>query len=143
MRQPLLVGLLTLGGCSTPGGVGNALTPDEFTVGHGRGTAMIDGGIGHPWAENERPVDIESDSESTYVALTWDLPTWDSAETREDRRQLREESVILDMAAEELAEAEEPAVLQPPEWMPKAFAGIIGLLLIYVWFKLKRSNGWQ
>ena len=143
MLRPLLVGVLALGGCSAPGGTANALTPDSFTVGRGKGSSMIDGGIGHPWYEDERPVDIESESKSTYMALTWDLPTWDSAETREDRRKLREESVILDLAAEEARLEESDTAFSPPEWLPKVFGGIIGLLLIYVWFKLKRSNGWH
>jgi len=83
---------------------------------------------------------MEGETESTYMALTWDLPTWDSPETREDRRKIREESLILDMAAEE---QEEAPVLEPPDWLPKVFGGAIVLLLIYVWFKLKRNNGWH
>ncbi len=137
MLRPLLVGVLALGGCSAPGGTANALTPDEFTLGHGRGS--FDGAI-----QTHSPSwDYDGETESTYMALTWDLPTWDSAETREDRRTLREESVILDLAAEETLVEEADTAFSPPEWLPKVFGGIIGLLLIYVWFKLKRSNGWH
>ena len=142
MLRPLLVGALALGGCSTPGGLGNALTPDEFTLGKGLTDSNLSGAT-NPWYDQQGgdwPIDMEGETESTYMALTWDLPTWDSPETREDRRKIREESLILDMAAEE---QEEAPVLEPPDWLPKVFGGAIVLLLIYVWFKLKRNNGWH
>ena len=140
MLKPRLVGVLALGGCSTPGGWGNALTPDEFTLGRGNSTTDLDGKLNTHWGYDSWDSTYEGETESTYMALTWDLPTWDSPETREDRRKIREESLILDMAAEE---QEEAPVLEPPDWLPKAFGGLIVLLLIYVWFKLKRSNGWH
>lgn len=144
MLRPLLVGLLALGGCTAPGGWGNAMTPDEFTLGHGNSTTGLDGKMNTGWGDDSLDSTYVGETESTYMALTWDLPTWDSPETREDRRRLREESLVLSETAEKApAEATDGPVFSPPEWLPKAFGAMIGLLLIYVWFKLKRSNGWH
>tara|TARA_R100000808_G_scaffold1949_1_gene8180 strand:+ start:3877 stop:4239 length:363 start_codon:yes stop_codon:yes gene_type:complete len=120
------------------------MTPDEFTLGHGNSTTGLDGKMNTGWGDDSFDSTYVGETESTYMALTWDLPTWDSPETREDRRRLREESLVLSETAEKApAEATDGPVFSPPEWLPKAFGAMIGLLLIYVWFKLKRSNGWH
>ena len=143
MLRPLLVGALALGGCSTPGGLGNALTPDEFTLGKGLTDSNLSGAT-NPWYDQQGgdwPIDMEGETESTYMALTWDLPTWDSPETREDRRKIREESLILDMAAEErsLPLSRLNKTTLPPTWLFVGVAGVLAFLVIAAMKKSKRS----
>jgi hypothetical protein len=84
---------------------------------------------------------MEGETESTYMALTWDLPTWDSPETREDRRKIREESLILDMAAEErsLPLSRLNKTTLPPTWLFVGVAGVLAFLVIAAMKKSKRS----
>jgi len=147
MLKPLLVTVLALGGCSAPGGVANALTPDSFTLGRGSAITSLDGKIG-PHREGLDSADhaLEGETDSTYAALTWDLPTWDSGLTGEDRRRIREESVILDAAAEEARVSSTAGQINkknpPPVWL---IVGVIAVLafLIYAARKKSRRRTWR
>jgi hypothetical protein len=142
MLKPLLVTVLALGGCSAPGGVANALTPDEFTLGQGSSEyAWAGGHLG-----SDPAYSYDGENESTYAALTWSLPTWDSGLTGEDRRRIREESVILDAAAEEARASSTPGQINkknpPPVWL---IVGVIAVLafLIYAARKKSRRRTWR
>lgn len=134
---------LLVASCSTP--AQNAILPDELTLGHGRGTSQM-GGTVTPWWENEEwPVDMEGESESMYVALTWDLPSINDEPKSTERGDVRASSVILDLAEEEAENTPigAGATFQADGRHAAIFAGVIGLLIIFLLIKLRRSNGWH
>ena len=135
--------LLLVASCSTP--AQNALLPDELTLGHGRGTSQMGGTVTPWWEDEEWPVEMDGESESSYVALTWDLPSINDEPNRADREDVRASSVILDLAEEEAEEMSITggATFQADERHAAVFAGVIGLLLIFLLIKLRRSNGWH
>ena len=121
------------------GGVGAAdiLAPDELTVGHGvgdhSGTAF----------RNEPFAGYEGESESTYAALTWSLPSFEEDRlTREERHAIREHNLAMDEAAEP-AEAWTNQVNSPPLWLPVAVFGILLVGFISFWITNRRRQVWR
>ena len=136
----LVLTVLTLGSCSSPGGFLGALTPDELTLGHGQMTGELAGG----YLDHDRSFDFDGDYTSSSLALTWHLPTFKEQDdpARETQRNM---ALLLDrMVAEE--EAEEAAVLEekqpPPTWLAGAFMGVLMLGTLFFWIKGKRSKSW-
>ena len=122
----------------------DSVMPDELTIGHGRGESSYGGVIdtGHnPW-----PTEMDGDSESTYAALTWSLPSFvDDTQSWEERDHHR--SSILEQEEAEVMESSETgitgATYKADGRHAAAFGGIIALLLVFLLIKLKRSNGWH
>jgi hypothetical protein len=136
----LVLTALTLGSCSSPGGLPGALMPDELTLGHGQMAGGLEGSYG-----GHSPIlEYDGDFTSTSLALTWDLPTFKEQDDL-DRETQRNMALLLDrMVAEE--EAEEAAVLEekqpPPTWLAAAFMGVLMLGTLFFWIKGKRSKAW-
>ena len=124
--------LILLASCSATE-VGNTLLPDEFTYGRGRG----------------EHIRYEGESETTYGAFTWHLPSIDDGgPSREDRNRIRSESLIIDEPV--VVEEETPTDIMASggtlraDWRhAAAFGGIMLILLIILLVKLRRSNGWH
>ena len=98
--------LLLIASCQTWGwsDTADALMPDEFTLGSGSSTASLDGKI-DAWGYDSWPSTYIGESESSYAALTWDLPSIksDNGMSRETQRNL---ALLVDhMVAEEGIEA--------------------------------------
>ena len=130
-----------LASCSTRE-VGNTLLPDELTL--GRGVTEIGGYLDEPQGVHD--FDFDGESESTYAALTWHLPSIEDSPSREEREDLRSRSLLLsEMAApEEENETINSGATLEADWRHAAiFSGILGLLLIIILVKLQRSNGWH
>ena len=128
--------VLALTGCASWHGPLDVITPDELTVGQGRGTHY--GGIQTHSPEWE----YEGESETTYAALTWDIPSFqDERLTQEERRAIR----AANFAAEEQAEdstSSQRVVKDPPKWLPYAMFGGLALFLCGVWLKSRRKDPW-
>ena len=143
MRGAALLAL-TLAGCASMHGPLDVLTPDERTL--GRGSASIDTAGGNTGHSNMN--EDEGEEESTYAALTWDLPTWEGKDGGMDRETQRNLSLLIDQMVEDEVE-EEPSGLMaqnggpsPPPWLPYAFGGAILLFLMFMGLK-SRGNGWH
>lgn len=146
MRLALILALL-LSAC-TARQVGNALIPDELTLGRGKGTSEMDGKLDTYWSQDPWPVRMEGESESTYAALTWHLPSINDEPSRQEREDIRARSLLLDeQVAEEMASTNETMTVGgtiEADWRhAAAFGGLIVLLLVLLLIKLLRSNGWH
>ena len=88
MRHLLL--LLLLSSCQSWGwtDTADALMPDEFTFGSGHATASLNGYLDEPEGIHDFDFDSTSESNSTYAALTWDIPSIksDNGMSRETQR---------------------------------------------------------
>tara|TARA_R100000152_G_C6772989_1_gene200140 strand:- start:1882 stop:2307 length:426 start_codon:yes stop_codon:yes gene_type:complete len=133
--------LLLLTACHAPS-LGDAITPDELTVGHGVGEHA--GGIqaGHGGR------DYSGESDTTYAALTWDIPTFADPEmTREERHAYREAVLAAEAEATEIEEAGTTTMKvtegRREQWATGLFV-VVGLLLIFVLLKLlkQRKDQW-
>ena len=147
MRGAALLAL-TLVGCASTHGPLDVITPDEFTFGHGSSTSALDGKM-DARGEDSWPSTYDGESESTYMALTWDLPTWEGKEGGMDRGTQRNLSLLIDQMVEDEIEEEEESpgltadgVPPPPPWLPYAFGGAILLFLAFMGIK-SRGNGWH
>ena len=116
----------------------DVITPDELTIGQGSSSATMSGGVDTWWEGDDWPVDIESDAESTYAALTWDIPTWQGTEDGMSRETQRNLSLLIDQMVEQQIEAEADdapmltlaeGATPPPVWLPWALGGI-GLTIV-------------
>lgn len=154
MRYTPLLLLLFLASCQTWGWseTADALMPDEFTM--GRGSSSMDthttgGYIGH---QDMYEYDGDGESESTYAALTWHLPSVksDNGMSRETQRNF---ALLVDhMVEEENLDADggievedtamigpislnlRPGASLPPKevlWVILGGALLVGLLLRY------------
>lgn len=99
--------LLLLVSCQTWGwnDTADALLPDEFTFGSGHATASLSGYLDEPEGIHDFDFDSTSESNSTYAALTWDIPSIrsDNGMSRKTQRDL---ALLVDhMVAEEGIEA--------------------------------------
>ena len=120
----------------------DVITPDEITI--GRGSTMMDGGIFDNYGIHDFGFDAES--ESTYAALTWDIPSFqDEGLTKEERRAIRDFYAQVDAEPEEpedgmfkLAEGAKP----PPAWLPFALAGIGALIILGFAMRSRRQEQW-
>jgi len=119
--------------------VGDTLLPDEFTLGHGRGTHI--GGIQAHVHDRE----YEGESESTYGAFTWHLPSIaDEPMSRRERAEIREEAFEADTTAQpelkmNIREGMEP----PPTSALYVAAGLLLLFVLAVAWKSRRNNQWH
>ena len=125
------------------------LLPDELTL--GQGSSVMDGGVFDNYGIHDFGFDAEG--ESTYAALTWDIPSIKESDgmSRETQRNL---SLLIDqMVEEEIGEVADsdstPSGMTlregaptPPWWLPYGFGGGILLFLIFMGLK-SRSNGWH
>ena len=99
--------LLLLSSCQSWGwsDTADALLPDEFTMGSGSSSASLDGKLDTHWGYDSWDSTYAGDSESTYAALTWHLPSvkTDNGMSRETQRNL---ALLVDhMVKEEGIEA--------------------------------------
>lgn len=149
MRNLSFLSVWILAGCSSVSGPLDWAIPDEFTL--GQGSAEYDWTGGHMGSDPAYAYDGEM--ESTYAALTWDLPGIEKSDgmSRETQRNM---ALLLDkMVEEEIGEVDDsdlslPGMTlregapSPPWWLPYVFGG--GILLFLVFMGLKsRSNGWH
>jgi len=145
MKAALIV-LFLLTSC-TATEVGNALIPDELTLGRGKGTSELDGKLDTHWSHDSWPSTYEGDHESTYAALTWHLPSIADDYSRKEREDLRKDSLIIDaIVNEELSESTTMASggAYKADWRHAAgFGGVLLVLLVILLVKLQRSNGWH
>jgi len=123
---------LTLVGCASMHGPLDVITPDEFTL--GQGSTVMDGGIFDNYGVHDFGFDAES--ESTYAALTWDIPSFqDEGLTTEERRAIRDFYAMVDAEEEEVEAADtKPKLLDganppPPAWLPFTLIGV-GLVIV-------------
>ena len=143
MRLLLPIALL-LASCASWRSSLDVITPDELTVGQGNGTHYGKVSTHSPdWG-------YEGESETTYAALTWDIPSFeDPALSREERRALRDRNMD---AAEELEEAApEPGALKlniregvslPPMWAIISIVGALASFFLLIFIKSRRSQPW-
>lgn len=130
-----LAALLLLTSC---GGMRAAelLTPDEFTIGHGIGEQS---GI----VSRDNPIaGYEGESQSTYAALTWSLPSFKDEDrlTRDERNAIREHNFKRAGEPEAQADAEGAS---PPLWLPVAVFGILLIGFLGFWATNRRKNLWR
>ena len=150
--------LLLLTSCQTWGWseTADALMPDEFTLGQGSSTGALTGQLEDGYGWHDFDFDSSSESESTYAALTWDIPSVKN-DAGMDRTTQRNLALLIDqMAAEELEEAAAPArssrssgsgpqlILRegtspPPRWVFYCIAGVLAAAVLLARRNSKRS----
>ncbi len=130
----------TLGGCASMHGPLDVITPDELTIGRGDGTHYGKVSTHSPdWG-------YEGESETTYAALTWDIPSFqDESLTTEERRAIRDFYAQVDAAPKE----EEDGMFKladgakaPPSWLPFALAGIGLAIVLGFALRSRRQDQW-
>ncbi len=123
-----LLALLLLSSCSVTE-VGDAILPDEFTMGRGRG----------------EHVRYEGESETTYGAFTWHLPSIaDEPMSRDERSQIREAALAADTVAEPEIKMNIREGMEPPPASVIYIAAILLLIFVLaVAWKSRRNNQWH
>ena len=136
--RPLAVLALTLAGCASMHGPLDVIIPDELTMGRGTTSSALTGGY-----EGQPPkVAYDGESESNYVALTWDIPSLvDPALSREEWRATRDENYAAEMALSE-PESLMETVREAPPWLPWAMGGSLALLLLVAGLYSRRQPEW-
>ena len=138
--------IFLLAGC-TATEVGNTLLPDEFTLGSGSSSMDMHTTGGYSGHNDMYEYEGVGEGESKFAALTWTLPSFDEGPSREERAEIREQSLMIDeIVSEEIALDETMANggAYKADWRHAAgFGGLIALLLIVLLIKLQRSNGWH
>lgn len=134
--RPLALVLLSACSATT---VGDTLLPDEFTLGHGRGTHT--GGI-HAHS-NDR--EYNGESESTYGAFTWHIPSIaDDSLSRHEWETIREDALETATNTEdELTMNIRDGVDPPPVGVIYAAAALLLLFVLAVAWKSRRNNQWH
>ena len=118
----------------------DVISPDEITVGHGTSTGHMNGG----YTGHSNMFEYEGDSESTYVALTWDIPSFEEEPlSREERAAIREENME---AVEEAVTVGGFTLVEgakaPPAWLPFVLIGAaVFIVLGFVLFS-RRKEQW-
>ena len=116
----------------------DVITPDELTIGRGNSSGVMSGG----YTGHQDMYDYEAESESTYAALTWDIPSiQDPMLTREERRALRDENFAAARALDE-EEALLETVREVPAWVPWAMGGSLALILLIAGLYSRRQPEW-
>ena len=142
---------LALGGCASMHGPLDVMTPDELTLGQGRSSATMTGGVDTWWEGDDWPVETEGESESTYVALSWDIPTWQGHEDGMSRETQRNLALLIDQMVEEEVEeqGDEAPMLRlaegatpPPVWLPWALGGIGLTIVLGFALRSRRRDEW-
>ena len=122
----------------------DVITPDELTV--GRGSTEMGGYLDEPQGMHD--FDFDGDSETTYVALTWDIPSFvDPTLSREEWRSIREGNLL----AEESVAKEEAALklnlregaTPPPLWAVGAVVGCLAAFFLLIFIKSRNSQPWN
>ena len=145
--RPLAVLALTLTGCASMHGPLDVITPDELTIGRGNTSGVMSGG----YTGHQPMYDYEGESESTYAALTWDIPSFqDPALSREERRAIRESNLNKDIIYPDgiypddsdttltLINGAEP----PPMWLPFALIGAAVVIVLGFALFSRRKEQW-
>ena len=136
--RPLAVLALTLAGCASMHGPLDVIIPDELTVGRGTTSSALTGGH----IDQPPKVGYDGESESNYVALTWDIPSLvDPALSREEWRAIRDENYAAEMALGE-PESLMETVREAPPWLPWAMGGSLALLLLVAALYSRRQPEW-
>ncbi len=138
---------LLLASCASWRSSLDVITPDELTIGRGNST--------HYGAVQTHSPEwpYEGDSETTYAALTWDIPSFeDPALSREERRALRDRNMDAAKEGEDSEEAAlEPVGLQlniregvspPPMWAIISIVGALAAFFLLIFLKSRRSQPW-
>lgn len=142
---------LTLGGCASWHGPLDVITPDELTLGQGRSSATMTGGVDTWWEGDDWPIETEGESEATYVALSWDIPTWQGHEDGMSRETQRNLALLIDQMAEEQVEEQsgEAPMLRlaegatpPPAWLPFALGGIGLVIVLGFALRSRKQDEW-
>ena len=106
--------LLLLTSCQSWGwsDTADALMPDEFTFGSGHSTGSLNGYLDEPQGMHDFDFDSTSESDSTYAALTWHLPSFksDNGMSRDTQRNF---ALLVDHMVEEEGIAESTATKEP------------------------------
>ncbi len=131
---------LLLAGCASWHGPLDVITPDELTIGRGDGTHYGKVSTHSPdWG-------YEGESETTYAALTWDIPSFQNeALTTEERRAIRDfyASVDAEPAEEEAGMFKlADGATAPPSWLPFALAGIGLVIVLGFALRSRRQDQW-
>ena len=153
MRAVALVLVWSLWGCSSVSGPADWLLPDQFTLGQGSTSTALGGKRDTHWGYDSWDSTYEGESESTYAALTWDLPGIQKSDGMSRETQRNMALLIHKMAEEEIEAVDDsdslaPAMTlregapTPPWWLPYGFGGAILLFLIFMGIK-SRGNGWH
>ena len=155
-----LPALFLLASCQSWGwsDTADALLPDEFTLGNGSGSSALTGQVDTWWENEDWPVDMESEGESTFASLTWHIPSVKSeyGMSRETQRNL---ALLVDhMASEqgltvvaEVPEAVEEVVPSTPLQLnlrdgvslpsKEVLFGVLGALaLAFMFFRYQKSQ---
>ena len=145
MRAAALVLVWSLAGCSSVSGPLDWITPDELTLGRGSAAHDMTGG----YSGHNEAFAYDGESESTYAALTWDIPGFEKSDGMSRDTQRNMALLIDQMVEDEVAvEGGSPSLVlkdgvpPPPPWLPYAFGGAILLFLTFMGLK-SRSNGWH
>jgi len=116
--------------------------PDELTIGRGNTSGVMSGG----YTGHQDMYDYEGESESTYAALTWDIPSFqDPMLTREERRAIRDENLIAEPEAAATGwgmttlDGEDPVV---PNWLPLVLGGVVVIVLIAGFLNGRKKPQW-
>ena len=127
--------------------VGNALLPDELTLGRGEFSSAMVGKVDNPGGRDASPMMSDEEGDASYAALTWHLPSIDKGPSRRERAEIREEALMIDkIVADDIALDTTMANggAYKADWRHAAGFGVILLiLLIILLVKLRRSNGWH
>ena len=147
MRALALALVWSLGGCSSVSGPADWLLPDEFTL--GQGSAEYDLSGGH--MNSEPAYAYDGESESTYAALTWDIPSIRESDgmSRETQRNfaLLVDHMVAEEKLDEASDADEevaatasvgPLTMNLREGVSlpskEILFGVLGALLLIVLF---------
>ena len=148
MRHMALGLCMLLGGCAAMHGPLDVITPDEITLGQGRSSATMTGGVDTWWEGDDWPIETEGESEATYVALSWDIPTWQGHEDGMSRETQRNLALLIDQMVEAQVEDEAAdgpmltlaeGATPPPAWLPFVLGGI-GLVIVLGFALRSRSR---
>ena len=123
-----LLPLLLLSSCTVTE-VGDTILPDEFTLVHGRG----------------EHIRYEGETETTYGAFTWHLPSLaDEPMSRDERSQIREAALAADAGAEPEIKMNIREGMEPPPASVIYIAAILLLIFVLaVAWKSRRNNQWH
>ena len=138
----LAVLALTLAGCASMHGPLDVITPDELTIGRGNTSGVMSGG----YTGHQDMYDYEGESESTYAALTWDIPSFqDPVLSREERRAIRESNLGVGLVEEgdsDTAIALINGAQPPPIWLPFALVGAAIVTVLGFAIFSRRKDQW-
>ena len=139
--------LFLLAGCSSLGGPLDIITPDEFTLGQGSSEYDWDGGH----MNSEPAYAYDGESESTYAAFTWHLPSFKGESDGISRETQRNLSLLIDQMVEDEIKAEGSAWgvttvdgedPQVPSWLPLVLGGVVLVVLIAGVLFTRKQSSW-